>query len=83
MTKDVIIKAHQHSSGHRTAILSSEICGCFHCLEIFPSSGVKEWVDDGECALCPECGIDSVIGSTSGFPVTTEFLNKMKMYWFS
>jgi len=52
-------------------------------LEIFPSSGVKEWVDDGECALCPECGIDSVIGSTSGFPVTTEFLNKMKMYWFS
>ncbi len=30
----------------------------------------------------PRCGIDSVIGSRSGFPLTPEFLAGMKQHWF-
>jgi hypothetical protein len=33
-------------------------------------------------ARCPRCGIDSVIGSASGYPITREFLQTMKSYWF-
>ena len=33
-------------------------------------------------ALCPACGIDSVLGSASGFPVTPEFLGRMNACWF-
>ena len=28
------------------------------------------------------CDIDSVIGDSSGFPITKEFLKKMNEYWF-
>jgi len=34
-------------------------------------------------ALCPRCGIDSVIGSASGYPITADFLLMMRKYYFS
>jgi hypothetical protein len=77
-----ILNAHKHSSGHRSEILQSTQCGCFYCLGVFPPSTINEWIDDGKCALCPKCGIDSVIGSASGYPLTAEFLQEMHEYWF-
>lgn len=80
------IQAHKHSFKNRTEILNSEICGCFYCLAIFTPMSILEWTDDkdgiGHTALCPECGIDSVIGSRSGYPITIEFLEMMQQYWF-
>ena len=80
--------AHRHCSGHRDEILASDTCGCFYCAAIFPPSRITDWCDEddqhvGQTALCPECGIDSVIGDRSGFPITTGFLSEMKYYWFS
>ncbi|HEY4592684.1 MAG TPA: hypothetical protein VIJ61_09775 [Thermoanaerobaculia bacterium] len=80
--------AHLHSSQHRAEIGESSLCGCFYCCSTFPPSEIEEWVDknaagEGQTALCPRCGIDSVIGDRSGFPVTKEFLEKMKAHWFS
>lgn len=83
MPRNEILKAHKHSSGHRDEILKSNLCGCFHCLSIFSPSKIDEWIDDGQCAMCPNCGIDSVIGSESGYPITTEFLKEMSNHWFS
>ena len=59
-------------------------CGCFYCLDIFHSSEIKEWLywDNGHTALCPYYGIDSAISESSGYPITKEFLKKMKNYWF-
>ncbi len=76
------IVAHKHSSNHKQEISSSESCGCFYCLQIFAPSEVKDWVDAGGTALCPFCGIDSIIGSASGFPITKEFLTTMQEHWF-
>jgi hypothetical protein len=42
----------------------------------------EDWVDDGETALRPRCGIDSVIGDASGFAITPEMLKEMHRYWF-
>ena len=84
-TSDVVA-AHKHSIFHKSELEQSDLCGCFYCLETFPPSRVENWVDSdderGETALCPECGIDSVIGSASGFPIETEFLRKMRNHWF-
>lgn len=77
-----IIAAHKHSSNHRDELLKSETCGCFYCLEIYSPQEIEEWIDDDECALCPKCAIDSVIGAASNFPITEEFLEKMHRYWF-
>ena len=77
-----IIAAHKHSSDHRSELLASDLCGCFYCLEIYDPGEIEDWVDDGKCALCPRCGIDSVIGAKSGFPITHEFLKQMRIHWF-
>ncbi|MFL0243297.1 hypothetical protein [Mycobacterium sp. SMC-17] len=51
---------------------------------------IDNWIDPaddpdqlGQTALCPGCGIDSVIGDQSGYPITSEFLNAMRLRWFS
>lgn len=86
------IAAHKRSSLHRSEVLSSEICGCFYCQATFPPAEIEDWVDErptdegisvpGVTALCPKCGIDSVIGSASGLPITPDFLQRMNAHWF-
>jgi hypothetical protein len=92
MKKEDIIAAHRDSSNHRESVLSSDVCGCFYCLSIYPPSEIRDWVDakkdetnineTGQTALCPRCGIDSVLGSESGYPINRKFLQKMNDYWF-
>jgi hypothetical protein len=81
-----IVAAHRHSSNHRNEIMASEQCGCFYCLSIFSPGEITEWIDevDEVCttAICPHCGIDAVIGSRSGYPVSKEFLGAMRKQWF-
>jgi len=84
---EAIRKAHAHSLNHRREIEGSEICGCFFCCSTFQPNEINFWTDKndegvGQCALCPRCGVDSVIGSLSGFPIQEEFLKEMKSYWF-
>jgi hypothetical protein len=80
------IRAHKNSSRHRDEILRSNLCGCFYCLTIFTPAEIVVWIDEvggvGVTALCPMCGIDAVIGSASGFPITEDFLKRMNQHWF-
>jgi hypothetical protein len=76
------ISAHEWSSYHRETLKESNVCGCFYCLGFFLPSEIQIWTDDDETALCPKCGIDSVIGSVSGYPIEREFIKKMHDYWF-
>jgi hypothetical protein len=78
-----IRSAHDRCSNHRQELLNSAYCGCFYCLAIFEPARIKEWIDEGQTAMCPECGIDSVIGDASGFSITQQFLKEMNSYWFS
>ncbi|MDB9496457.1 cytoplasmic protein [Spirulina major CS-329] len=87
MTEPPHITAHAHSIRHYDEIQRSDTCGCFYCCQIFPPSQIKEWVQDGDrpadqTALCPHCGIDSIISSASGYPITAAFLHRMHDYWF-
>lgn len=45
----------------RPQLLASQEVGCFHCLQRFTPKNIKEWIDDKQTALCPHCGVDSVI----------------------
>jgi hypothetical protein len=74
--------AHSRSSHHRDELSKSDKCGCFYCLGIYPFGNIEEWCDDENTAICPICGVDSVIGSASGYPITKEFLADMKKVWF-
>lgn len=79
-------EAHAHSDHHRTEVEASEVCGCFYCLATFAPSRIEAWIDEGdggETAICPVCGIDAVLGSASGLPITGDFLRAMRAHWFS
>jgi hypothetical protein len=84
MTTPDTIRAHRHCHNHQEELQASEQCGCFCCQKIFHPDEITEWVNPGgSTALCPHCGIDAVIGSESGYPITTEFLTAMGEHWFS
>lgn len=80
---DIMIKTHKHASYHKDEILSSKKCGCFFCCRIFTPIEIYEWIENRQTALCPYCGIDSVIGDKSGYNIDETFLIKMEKHWFN
>lgn len=82
------VTAHIWSNNHMKELQNDKVCGCFYCMRIYSPSEITEWlIFDNDCdregtAVCPYCGIDSVIGESSGYPITKEFLQKMNRYWF-
>lgn len=86
-----IVEAHRLCSQHREAVLGAARCGCFYCCAVFAPAEIEFWVDPptgdddddlerGTTALCPRCGIDSVLPLGPGMDVA--FLEHMKAYWF-
>lgn len=80
--------AHKFSNNHKPELEKDHVCGCFYCLAVFEPAEITEWiVDNNDCdrrgtAICPRCGIDAVIGESSGFQITHEFLKAMHKRWF-
>jgi len=65
VTTDDLDTAHLRSFRNRPLVGQ---CGCFFCLAEFDASVVTTWVDDGRTALCPKCGIDSVLSEPDNDP---------------
>ena len=83
MDNSELKRAHAFSAQNGKRLMKGEKCGCFYCLKIFPSNAITRFLkDEGETALCPYCGTDAVLGEHSGFPITEDFLIKMKNFWF-
>jgi hypothetical protein len=82
--KKSLVQAHKRSQNHRAEVMASTRCGCYHCGERFPPQAITEWAKDAQSgtAFCPYCDIDAVIGDASGYPITAEFLEPMKLRWF-
>ena len=79
---EAAIEAHEFSKNHHD-IVHDQWCGCFYCLKIFHPTEITEWWDNETTAVCPYCGVDSVIGESSGFMITIMFLKEMHDYWFT
>jgi hypothetical protein len=75
--KEPILRAaHKHSIFHREEILESIQCSCFYCFSVFLPSVCQT-------AICPICGVDSVLGEKSSFPITDDaFLREINQFWF-
>lgn len=52
---------YKHCHKNKNELKENEKCLCIYCNAEFTSNMIKEWVDNGETAICPNCGIDSVI----------------------
>ena len=95
MSSEIDLKeAHRYSIYNKPMVLRSKTCGCFRCCAVIAPPQIDEWItefdenekelgDDKSTAVCPHCGIDSILPSESGLPVgNVEFLMKMKNRWF-
>lgn len=77
-----ILAASKYSLSNKRALKKDSRCGCYFCLNIFSPKEITDWIPFEDTALCPYCGIDSVIGESSGAPLTKGFLKEMKAYLF-
>jgi hypothetical protein len=76
-------RAHDRSFRNKECIEKSTVCGCFFCLRHCRPIEVIDYIRREDTALCPHCGIDSLIGDASELPVSdTDFLLAMCTKWF-
>ena len=71
------------SSGHREALLASDVAVCYYCFAEFPPSSITEWCDEdedgvGQTAICPFCPVDAVVRFNG--PVDHEWV-RVKNQW--
>ena len=74
----------QHAVDNEIEIVQSNTCGCFFCRSIFSARDVNDWYSDdrGMSALCPECGMDAVIGDASGIKIDKPLLKQMNVLFY-
>lgn len=74
--------ASKYSIRNTPELNKSKLAGCYYCMSTFDVSEINETVDDGQTALCPKCGIDSVLPDTSPFELTAKRLKELNSFWF-
>ncbi len=82
MTKDQIKSAIRFATGNREALVQSAKAGCYYCLAIYAASEVVRFLPSEDTALCPYCGIDSVLADQSPYELNAVTLEELHEYWF-
>lgn len=80
--EDVIEKASRLSIHNRIMIELSKKCGCYYCTKIFDAERVKDYIDADDTAMCPFCGIDSVLPDASVCNLNKKLIKKVRFRWF-
>jgi len=81
-TDPYCVEARAHAAGHRAELLTSKNCGCFFCFRQFAATEITKWIDGNQTALCPRCGLDAILGSSSGYAINDQFLRRMHRAFF-
>lgn len=76
--------AHKKAFQNEPLVQIAKDCACFCCLEHFPPSAIYGWVDDKlhRTAMCPKCGIDSVLTEETLDRVPDDFLKALQKVYF-
>lgn len=72
----------KHTKKNELEILNSHDAFCLFCRHHFSAREIKDWAEDDSGsvnAICPECGMDSVVGDASGFSLTHDELRDANM----
>ncbi len=65
-------------------ILHSKTCSCLFCRQTYDARLVHDWVNDeqGISAICPECGMDAVVGDNNGEPMDKALLKELNLAFY-
>lgn len=81
--KESLLKhLHTYSSHNRKWVDTSMVCHCFSCKRQVPREDVVRFIDDGQTALCPICGVDALLPDGIDEPLDEVILSEMHEYWF-
>ena len=77
-------KIFAHTVGNDLEILHSEKCSCIFCRHTINARDVQDWISDdrGVTAICPECGMDALVGDASGYHFDHETLKDLNLAFF-
>ena len=74
----------KYNNSHYDLLKKSDKIGCYCCCKFFNFADIEEWIterriDNGLTAMCPTCGIDSVLPSLiEDVEITEEVLHKLR-----
>lgn len=81
---DLRLHALWHFCTHHQMLMEQVArCGCFFCLSLFGPAEIQDWTDDGKTALCPRCGVDSVLPDLPLYTLDRTLLTEMHAQFFS
>lgn len=66
MTEQELAKLSKLSMYNKERLLQGNLCGCYYCGRIYTPGKIVEWTDRLDTAICPHCGIDSVLDEANG-----------------
>ena len=80
----LLLRYKKHAEDNEIEIVQSKKCGCYFCRQVYDARNVQEWIDDerGVTALCPECGMDAVIGDASGVEISKPLMKEMNLAFY-
>ena len=87
LSDEELHEIHTHCTANRKEVEASSRCACFYCQEVYCASEVYDFIvepslDFKETALCPRCGVDTVIGDATGIPFYKELMEKLHQHYF-
>lgn len=78
MNIEELIKKHKCAIENKQELEKADKCGCFYCNKIYTPKEIVNWTDNQQTAVCPYCGVDSVIANPNENDL--QMLNK---YYFN
>ena len=78
-------KLHKLCFNNKELLIESKKCVCMYCGKRFDVSEIEEWIEDWNetTALCPSCGIDSVIPAVvEGRKITDDIVKELERFYF-
>lgn len=85
VTYDEYVEISKHSIRNKKEILNSNIVCCYYCKTIYNACDQYSYINDGDedTALCIKCGVDSIIGDASTYPISDRnFISHIHFYAF-
>ena len=81
---EAYLDAHKYTYANELELKTPQTCVCIYCQTTFDSMEIQDYTNDYPgTALCPYCGIDTVIGEYSGYHLDDTFKQDMYDYFFS
>lgn len=82
MDKSKLEEAIKYATSNREKLKVSKNAACYYCMEVYLASEVIEFCDSETTALCPKCGIDSVLPDDSPYEFKIGDLKELNHFWF-